>query len=167
MNRLVFIIVLLLGLASCGMQKQVVSQDTQAERTAAQTDSLRLRLDIDKIVRESINELMSMEFQQNIEIERTMWSPPDSTGAQHVVQEEKVKSVTVVKETKKSEAETLVETAEKIDSVSVSAGVEELVVETVTDIEEKDGLPWWQQTLMYIGAAVLIFISIKIALKFI
>ena len=166
MNCLVIFIVLL-GLTSCGMQKQVVSQDTQAERTAAQTDSLRLRLDIDKIVRESINELMSMEFQQNIEIERTMWSPPDSTGAQHVVQEEKVKSVTVAKETKKSEAETLVETAEKIDSVSVSAGMEELVVETVTDIEEKDGLPWWQQTLMYIGAAVLIIIAIKIALKFI
>ena len=149
------------------MQKQVVSQDTQAERTAAQTDSLRLRLDIDKIVRESINELMSMEFQQNIEIERTMWSPPDSTGAQHVVQEEKVKSVTVAKETKKSEAETLVETAEKIDSVSVSADIEELAVDTVTDIEEKDGLPWWQKTLMYIGAAVLIILAIKIALRFI
>lgn len=149
------------------MQKRVVSQEMQAEKTTAQIDSLRLRLDIDKMIRESINEILSMEFQQDIEIERTMWSPPDSTGAQHVVQEEKVKSVTVARETRKSEAETLVETAEKIDSVSVSAGIEELAVDTVTDIEEKDGLPWWQKTLMYIGAAVLVIIIIKLALKFV
>lgn len=166
MNRLVIFIVLL-GLTSCGMQKRVVSQEMQAEKTTAQIDSLRLRLDIDKMIRESINEILSMEFQQDIEIERTMWSPPDSTGAQHVVQEEKVKSVTVARETRKSEAETLVETAEKIDSVSVSAGIEELAVDTVTDIEEKDGLPWWQKTLMYIGAAVLVIIIIKLALKFV
>ena len=166
MNRLVIFIVLL-GLTSCGMQKRAVSQEMQAEKTTAQTDSLRLRLDIDQLVRESINEILSMEFQQDIEIERTMWSPPDSTGAQHVVQEEKIKSVTMAKENRKSEAETLVETAEKIDSVSVSADTEDLVVDMVTDIKEKEGLPWWQKTLMYIGAAVLIIIAIKIALKFV
>lgn len=166
MNRLVIFIVLL-GLISCGMQKQVVSQETQAEKTTFQADSLRLRQDIDQMIRESISEILSMEFEQNTEIERTMWSPPDSTGVQYVVQEEKFKSVTVAKETRESEAETLVETAEKIDSVSVSAGIEELAVDTVTDIEEKDGLPWWQKTLMYIGAAVLIILAIKIALRFI
>lgn len=144
-----------------------MSQEAQAEKTTAQADSLRLQLNIEQMIRESINEILSMEFQQDIEIERTMWSPPDSTGVQHVVQEEKVKSVTVAKENRKSEAETLVETAEQIDSVSVSAGMEDLIVDTVTDIEEKNGLPWWQQTLMYIGAAVLIIIAIKIALKFI
>lgn len=96
-----------------------------------------------------------------------MWSPPDSTGVQYVVQEEKFKSVTVAKETRESEAETLVETAEKIDSVSVSADMEDLIVDTVTDIEEKNGLPWWQKTLMYIGAAVLVIIIIKLALKFV
>lgn len=166
MNRLVIFIVLL-GLTSCGVQKRVMSQEVQAEKVTALTDSLRLRLDIDKMIRESINEILSMEFQQDIEIERTMWSPPDSTGAQHVVQEEKVKSVTVAKETRKSEAETLVETAEKIDSVSVSADMEDLVVDTVTDLEEKNGLLWWQKTLMYIGAAVLVIIIIKLALKFV
>lgn len=164
MNRLVIFIVLL-GLTSCGVQKRVMSQEVQAEKVTALTDSLRLKMDIDKMIRESINEILSMEFQQDIEIERTMWSPPDSTGAQHVVQEEKVKSVTVAKETRKSEAETLVETAEKIDSVSVSADMEDLVVDTVTDLEEKNGLLWWQKTLMYIGAAVLVIIIIKLALK--
>lgn len=166
MNRLVIFIVLL-GLISCGMQKQVVSQETQAEKTTFQADSLRLRQDIDQMIRESISEILSMEFEQNTEIERTMWSPPDSTGVQYVVQEEKFKSVTVAKETRESEAETLVETAEKIDSVSVSADMEDLIVDTVTDIEEKNGLPWWQKTLMYIGAAVLVIIIIKLALKFV
>ena len=166
MNRLVIFIVLL-GLISCGMQKQVVSQETQAEKTTFQADSLRLRQDIDQMIRESISEILSMEFEQNTEIERTMWSPPDSTGVQYVVQEEKFKSVTVAKETRESEAETLVETAEKIDSVSVSADMEDLIVDTVTDIEEKNGLPWWQKILMYIGAAVLVIIIIKLALKFV
>ena len=166
MNRLVIFIVLL-GLTSCGVQKRVMSQETQAEKTTFQADSLRLRQDIDQMIRESISEILSMEFEQNTEIERTMWSPPDSTGVQYVVQEEKFKSVTVAKETRESEAETLVETAEKIDSVSVSADMEDLIVDTVTDIEEKNGLPWWQKTLMYIGAAVLVIIIIKLALKFV
>ena len=167
MNRLVFNIVLLLGLTSCGMLKAYVSQEVQAEMQTAQTDSTDLQREIDKLVRATMDEFLNKEIAQNIAIERTIWSPPDSTGNQYIVEEETVRSETVIKEVKQSSAETVEETTEKTDSTSVSASVEDLVMDAMTDIEEKNGLPWWQKTLIFIGAAVLILVIIRIALKFV
>lgn len=167
MNRLVFNIVLLLGLTSCGMLQTYVSQEVQAEMQTLQTDSTDLQKEIDKMVRATIDEILKKEVSQDITIERKVWSPPDTAGNQYIVQEETVKSVTVAKEVKQSAIETVEETTEKTDSVSVSASVEDLEMDTKVDVEEKDGLPWWQKTLMIIGAAVLIMIIIRIVLKFI
>lgn len=167
MNRLVFIIVLLLGLASCGMQKTVMSQEVQAEMQTIQADSTNLQKEIGKMVRATMDEILNKEIAQEITIERKVWSPPDTAGNQYIVQEETVKSVTVAKEVKQSAAQTVEETTEKTDSVSVSASVEDLEMDTKIDVEEKDGLPWWQKTLMIIGAAVLIMIVIRIVLKFV
>lgn len=167
MNRLVFNIVLLLGLTSCGMLRTYVSQEVQAEMQTLQTDSTDLQKKIDKMVRATMAEILNKEVSQDITIERKVWSPPDTAGNQYIVQEETVKSVTVAKEVKQSAIETVEETTEKTDSVSVSASVEDLEMDTKVDVEEKDGLPWWQKTLMIIGAAVLIMIIIRIVLKFI
>ena len=167
MNRLVLNIVLLLGLTSCGMQKQVVSQDVQAEVQTTQIDSTGLQKEIEQIVRATMGEILNKEVAQDITIERKVWSPPDTAGNQYIVQEETVKSVTVAKEVKQSAVQTVEETTEKTDSVSVSASVEDLEVDTKIDVEEKDGLPWWQKTLMIIGAAVLIMIVMRIVLKFV
>ena len=167
MNRLVFNIVLLLGLTSCGMLQTYVSQEVQAEMQTIQADSTDLQKEIDKMVRATMNEILNKEIAQDITIERKVWSPPDTAGNQYIVQEETVKSVTVTKEVKQSAIETVEETIEKTDSVSVSASVEDLELDTKIDVEEKDGLPWWQKTLMIIGAAVLIMIVIRIVLKFV
>lgn len=167
MNRLVFNIVLLLGLTSCGMLQTYVSQEVQAEMQTLQTDSTDLQKEIDKMVRATMDEILNKEVSQDITIERKVWSPPDTAGNQYIVQEETVKSVTVAKEVKQSAIETVEETTEKTDSVSVSASVEDLEMDTKIDVEEKDGLPWWQKTLMIIGAAVLIMIIIRIVLKFV
>lgn len=167
MNRLVFNIVLLLGLTSCGMLQTYVSQEVQAEMQTLQTDSTDLQKEIDKMVRATMDEILNKEVSQDITIERKVWSPPDTAGNQYIVQEETVKSVTVAKEVKQSAIETVEETTEKTDSVSVSASVEDLEMDTKVDVEEKDGLPWWQKTLMIIGAAVLIIIIIRIVLKFV
>lgn len=167
MNRLVFNIVLLLGLTSCGMLQTYVSQEVQAEMQTLQTDSTDLQKEIDKMVRATMDEILNKEVSQDITIERKVWSPPDTAGNQYIVQEETVKSVTVAKEVKQSAIETVEETTEKTDSVSVSASVEDLEMDTKIDVEEKDGLPWWQKTLMIIGAAVLIIIIIRIVLKFV
>lgn len=167
MNRLVFNIVLLLGLTSCGMLQTYVSQEVQAEMQTFQADSTDLQKEIDKIVRATMDEILNKEVSQDITIERKVWSPPDTAGNQYIVQEETVKSVTVAKEVKQSAIETVEETTENTDSVSVSASVEDLEMDTKIDVEEKDGLPWWQKTLMIIGAAVLIMIIIRIVLKFV
>lgn len=132
-----------------------------------QTDSTDLQKEIDKMVRATMAEILNKEVSQNITIERKVWSPPDTAGNQYIVQEETVKSVTVAKEVKQSAVKTVEETTEKTDSVSVSASVEDLDMDTKIDVEEKDGLPWWQKTLMIIGAAVLIMIVIRIVLKFV
>lgn len=167
MNRLVFNIVLLLGLTSCGMLQTYVSQEVQAEMQTIQADSTSLQKEIDKVVRATMDEILNKEIAQEITIERKVLSPPDTAGNQYIVQEETVKSVTVAKEVKQSAVQAVEETTEKTDSVSVSASVEDLEMDTKIDVEEKDGLPWWQKTLMIIGAAVLIMIVIRIVLKFV
>ena len=132
-----------------------------------QTDSTNLQKEIDKMVRATMDEILNKEVAQDITIERKVWSPPDTAGNQYIVQEETVKSVTVAKEVKQSSVQTVEEITEKTDSVSVSASVEDLEMNTKIDVEKKDGLPWWQKTLMMIGAAVILMLIIKIALKMI
>ena len=166
MNRLVFNIVLLLGLTSCGMLQTYVSQEVQAEMQTIQADSTNLQKEIGKMVRATMDEILNKEIAQDITIERKVLSPPDTAGNQYIVQEETVKSVTVAKEVKQSAVQAVEETTEKTDSVSVSASVEDLEMDTKIDIEEKEGLPWWQKTLMIIGGFVLLALIVKIALKF-
>lgn len=168
MNRLVlFIIVLLSVLTSCGTQKTYVSQEVQTEMQASQIDSTDLQRQIDRMVRATVDEFLDKEIAQDMTIERKVWSPPDTAGNQYIVQEETVKSVTVAKEVKKAVSQATAETVEHTDSVSVSASVEDLEMDTTVDVEAKDGLPWWQKTLMIIGAAVLTVIVTKIVLKLI
>ena len=149
------------------MLQTYVSQEVQAEMQTLQTDSTDLQKEIDKMVRASMDEILNKEVSHDITIERKVWSPPDTAGNQYIVQEETVKSVTVSKEVKQSTIETVEETTEKTDSVSVSASVEDLEMDTKVDVEEKDGLPWWQKTLMVIGAAVFLFIIIRVILTLI
>ena len=149
------------------MLQTYVSQEVQAEMQTIQADSTSLQKEIDKVVRATMDEILNKEIAQDITIERKVWSPPDTAGNQYIVQEETVKSVTVAKEVKQSAVQAVEETTEKTDSVSVSASVEDLEMDTKIDVEEKDGLPWWQKTLMIIGAAVLIMIVIRIVLKFV
>lgn len=167
-NHLVlFTIVLLLGLSSCGIANRTLSQEMQTDSRTERYDSSMLEKELHSIIRATIDEILSREYTQDVTIDRKVWSPPDTAGNQYIVQEETVKSVTVAKETKKN-AETLSEVvSEQTDSTSVSASIEDLVVDTTTEITEKDGLPWWQKTLMVIGAVVLLYIIIRIALKFI
>ena len=167
MNRLVkFFIVLLLGLTSCGMQKQM-SQDVQADIKTETHDSVFLAKEIESMVKATVEEILSKELEFDITEERRVWSPPDTLGEQYLVMEEKVTTNATVKESRHQTNTSVEESIEQIDSTSVSASEEDLVVETSTEVTEKRGLPWWQKTLMYIGAAVLIIIAIKIALKFI
>ena len=165
-DRLVlFIIVLLLGLTSCGMQKKALSQDIQADVRTESACSTSLISGLEQIVRAEVEDILAMEMSQNMTIRRRIWSPPDTTGKQYIVLEETVESVTAAQETRNRTGTRSEEVLEQTDSTSVSASVEDLVMDINTEQKEKEGLPWWQMTLMAIGAAVLLFLTIRMTLK--
>lgn len=167
-NRLViFIIVLLFGLSACGTAKTALSQDAQAEVKLQKKDSTTMHQNIMSIVRATIDEIINREIIRDMTIERKVWSPPDTAGTQYIVQEETVRSVTVAQESSRKAEIQEQETAEKTDSTSVSASVEDLVWDTQIDLYHSNELPWWQKTLMVIGAAFMIFLIIRIVLKLI
>lgn len=159
--------VVLLGLTSCGMQKQVVSQDVQADLNTESHDSVSLVKEIESMIKATVEEILSKELTFDITEERRVWSPPDTLGAQYLVVEEKVTTNATVKESRHQTNTSVEETIEQVDSISVSASEEDLVLETSTEVTEKRGLPWWQKTLMIIGATVLLYIIVRVVLKFI
>lgn len=158
---------MLLGLTSCGVQKKVMSQDIQADSYTVTDDSLSLDKAVRKIVQDALAENVTKIVTQDMEIDRQIYSQPDSSGKQYVVETQKIRAKSNAQENRSLQAERLEDYTESVDSTSVSASVEDLVVDVNTDIKEKEGLPWWQKTLMFIGAAVLLYLIIRIVLKFI
>ena len=167
MKHCVFFIVMLLGLMSCGAQKTLVSQEVQADSTVETYDSAKVSQQIDKLVKEAVNESLTRLVNQSVDIDRVIYSAPDSTGSQYVVETQTIKIETQTKENRSLAVESDSHITEQVDSTYISASVEDLVVEMDTEIEEKTGLPWWQKSLMLLGAAVLVYTILRIALKFI
>ena len=163
MNHLVFI-VLLLGLTSCGMQKQVVSQDVQAESRRILYDSTSLDRAVSRIIREAIAEDVKKIITQEVEIDRHIYSEPDSSGRQYVIETQEIVIKSNAQENRILQAEITDNNAESTDSTSVSARVEDLVLNTQA-VRQEDGLRLWQKALMLAGWAVLLYIIIRIALK--
>ena len=166
MNRLVIFIVILLGLISCGAQKIVASQEVQTDAQIQTYDSVSLNEQLKKLVRQALAENIKSMTSQDAVIETTTYSVPDSTGTQYVLLKQIAKITTKAEESKSLIVESTIEETEIVDSTSISASIEDLVLESSTDIEEKQGLPWWQMTLLLIGAAVLIMIILRIVFKF-
>ena len=163
-----FFIVMLSGLmTSCGVQRKVTSQDIQADSQIQQWDSTALTGKIEAIIMEAFNESLKKVVSQDINIERTIYAEPDSTGHQAIAETQKIHMKSMTEENRILAVESTSDITESKDSIAVSASIEDLEVEAITDIDERAGLPWWQKTLMLLGAAVLLFFIIKIALKFI
>lgn len=158
---------MLCGLTSCGVQKIAASQEVQANSKVQAYDSTELSALVKKLAQEMLTENIKSMTSQEVEIKTTVYSPPDSTGEQYVIETQ----VTTIKahseEVKQRIIESSEEVTEIIDSTTISASIEDLEMESSTDIQEKKGLPWWQMTLMLIGSAVLIMIILRIVLKFI
>lgn len=165
MNRLVLYIVLLLGLASCAMQKKVVSQDVQAESRISRQDSIALSATIDQIVKQALTDNLISLTHQDIRVDRTSYSAPDSSGKQYIITEEVITIETMAEENRVITAEYNYNYTEQVDSVATSASIEDLEMEAMTDIQT--GLPLWQKILMLLGAAVLLSLAIRILFRLI
>ena len=167
MKHRVFFIVMLFGLMSCGAQKTVVSQEIQAESSVQVFDSTYLKNEIDKRVQEALSESLTTIVNQTVDVEKTIYSAPDSAGTQYVVETQQIRVKTAAEKSQTRTIQMEIEISEKSDSTSISASVEDLEMETSTNVTETTGLPWWQKSLMLLGAAVLILLIIRIVLKFI
>ena len=144
-----------------------MSQDVQAESQVEKYDSSQLHSTVVKLVKDAMRENFKSITSQEIDMKTTVYSTPDSLGKQYIVETQISKIKTKIEEDKNIAMEYSGKTEEKVDSTSISASIEDLEMESSTEIEEKRGLPWWQKILMFIGAAVLIIIVIRIALKLI
>lgn len=164
MNRLVLFFIVLLCLTSCGTAGKV-SQDIQAESRSESYDSVALASRIDQLVREALTENIVSLTTQEIEVDRTIYSAPDSTGTQYISEKQSVTIKTTAEENRILAAESSRRELTQVDSIATSASVEDLEMEAITDTQT--GLPWWQKTLMMLGAAVLLLLLIKISLRFI
>ena len=164
MNRLVLFFIVVLCLTSCGAGKKV-SQELQAESRVESYDSVALASRIDRMVKDALTENINSLTHQDIQIERTIYSAPDSTGQQYVVEEESINIKSTTEENRTLAVATSIEENIQVDSTATSASVEDLEMEAITDTQT--GLPWWQKTLIMLGAAVLLYILIRIILKFI
>lgn len=166
MNRLVILfIVMLFSMTSCGTAKQAMSQETSAVKSEATSDST----DLDKVVRSIINDIISQDLARLIvqeqEIFTTKYSPPDSLGKQFILEVQQIKNVNRTEENASVKKQTVEDKIIQIDSTTVSASIEDLVIDEKIDTKTKQGLPWWQKTLMLSGVAALALLIIRIILK--
>ena len=159
MNHLVIFFIVLLSLQSCGTLTRV-SQDIQADSRIESEDSLYLSRHIDALVKNAIAENLTRLSEQNIKIDRTIYSEPDSTGQQYVKETQLIDIETTTEENRILAVESVTNKNIQIDSIATSASVEDLEMEAITDT--RMGLPWWQKSLMAIGGAVLLILLIKI-----
>lgn len=163
-----FFIVVLSGLmTSCGVHRKVMSQDIRADSQIQHWDSTALTGKIEAMVKDALTESLKKVVSQDIEIERTIYADPDSNGRQAIIETQNIRMKSKTEENRILAVESTSDVIESKDSTAISASVEDLELEAVTDIQEKAGLPWWQKTLMMLGAAVLLLLIIKIVLKFI
>lgn len=163
-----FFIVVLSGLmTSCGLHRKVMSQDIQADSQIQLWDSTALTSKIETMVKEALTESLKKVVSQDIDIERTIYAAPDRNGRQAIAETQNIHMKSRTEENRILAVESTSDITESKDSIALSASVEDLEMEAITDIQEKTGLPWWQKTLMMLGAAVLLLLLIKIVLKFV
>lgn len=153
----------MLCLTACGTAK--VSQGIQTDSRMESYDSVALARQIDRIVKEALTENLRSLSRQEVDMDRTIYSEPDSTGRQYVKETQSIKIQSSTEENRILAVESSIEASDQVDSIATSASVEDLEMESITDTHT--GLPWWQKTLMMLGAAVLILLTIKLVLKFI
>lgn len=163
MNRLVIFFIVLLSLNACGITR--MSQGIQTESHMERDDSVSFARQVEKMVKDALTENLTVLTNQDIKIDKTIYSEPDSSGKQYVKETLSYKIKSSTEENRILAVESSITVEENIDSTSVSASVEDLEMESITDT--RMGLPWWQKTLMILGAAALLLLILKIALKFV
>lgn len=156
------------GMVSCGTQKNFsVSQETKARHDQAWTDSSSVRLDVESMVKRIMDETVSRLILQDIEIERVLLSDPDSAGRQHITERTNTRINTSIDESGTTTSREMSVTSGRKDSTGIFSGLTSAEESVAADSKTRTGMNWWQKALMWSGAAALVLVAIRIALKFV
>lgn len=152
-------------LTSCGTQRTVVSQEVQTDLQTSATDSTQLQKQVDKLVRQSLDEILDREIKQNISVKQLQWSPPDTSGRQYVQQEVVIDAVVVSRESKKREIEVVEEVREKIDSTAVADTSSVVFVDCIEEVDQANREAWLPKLARIAGLAIILLSILKILVK--
>lgn len=156
------------GMVSCGTQKNVsVSQETKARHDRTWSDTSSVTLDVESIVGRMMAETVRRLVLQDIEIETESLSEPDSIGQQHVTERTRAKINTSIDESGATTSREMSVTSGRKDSTGIFSGLTSVEESVAADSKTKTGMNWWQKALMWFGAAALVLVAIRIALKFV
>lgn len=152
-------LVCVLVMTSCGTARRL-SQEAEV-RSAETSREVELRLDsLQSVVNTLVNERVQMVLSQDMQIVRRDYSKPDSAGRQYVESETLVNLVTDLAENKDMAVQTTDSTSSASSSMSINSSLTQVSADISTD--ERKGLAWWQKVLMGLGAALIVFMIIKI-----
>lgn len=163
---LIIVIVLCQGMVSCGMQKNVhESRETYAHSSDMSAESAVLEQKVKSMVRECLSESIERFTLQELVSDREIYSDPDSSGRQYIVERTRT-----VMNTNITEKQTGHNVTESVDSTAIDIRKivrEETETDTneVVDTEDEHGLTWWQKILVWIGTVSSGLIILKLLLR--
>lgn len=166
MRNILLIIVLLL-VSSCGIRKHIqMSQETESCSSAQQVDSSVLS----RYMMEVAERIATADFEsiadKSLVLERKIYSEPDSSGDQYV---KEVVTATLHERVEEKSAyrdSTALSNMEIIDSSHVIHSEQVHENMSVTVVDEKSGLAWWQTALIWVGIVSIVILVVKIIWKF-
>lgn len=163
MNRCVIIICCVLCLmSSCGTQK-VVSQDRQTDLYTTWQDSTQLRMQVDRWVSESLEQIINREIEQNITVTKLLWSEPDTSGKQYIREEMVIDAIVTTHETKTTDQQQVDQVSAVIDSTTVADSSAVVAVQSI--IREREKPPWLPKSLLIIGFAIIVLFGMRLLMR--
>lgn len=170
MKRLAFFIIVIVctGIVSCGIQRQsAVQQESDATYSTTACGSSSLEESVKNIVEKMMSESVEKLLEQDLKVVHESFSPPDSTGSQYLKERTVAHLKTNLSENKGSTEISTEYSDEHKDSLGISSENNEMTTQSEIFSAEKTGLEWWQKALIWCGAAAVLVISVRIAVKFI
>ena len=164
------ILLLTLAVGSCRSPKQMAEKTditVSKESNAATEAESDWQLNIDKTMKQTVNEISRKLSELNREYTRTDYSPPDSVGKQHPTHMETGKLKNRTEEDSRRNEQT--ETQYKVIAsclITMSQRIESMENrQEHIEAEYKEKLSWYQSALIFLGGLLLVYIAMTVYIK--
>lgn len=164
MRYILCLVIVVSGVVSCGVQGRTgISHETDALLLSRDTASVsRLTRRIEDLL---VRRMTEMAAQLKVESERTVFSEPDSTGRQHVIEQVRTTASADVSQMEREDTAGMASETSVSDSLAAARSFG--AVSGETELDERRGAPWWQRGLMYAGLAAMIMAFLHVVFKII